>query len=47
MLDDKTDTQTYQNFIHALYAKYNLPHIAQYAQAGKELVEQCKVSKIT
>lgn len=38
------DRNIYQNFIHALYAKYNLPHIPEYAQAGKDIVERSKVT---
>lgn len=46
MFDNQVDTTTYQNFIHALYAHYDLPHIPEYALAGKDMVEQCKIQEI-
>ncbi len=39
MFDDKDDASKYQCFVHALYEKYGLPHIATYAQRGRALVE--------
>lgn len=43
MSDDEKDLTNYQNFMHAIYKKYNLPHIPEYAQAGKDLVDAAKV----
>jgi hypothetical protein len=39
MMHNGEDAQTYQNFIHALYKKYGLPHRADYAEQGYALVE--------
>lgn len=44
MCDDEKDLTNYQNFMHALYKKYDLPHISEYAQAGKDLVDVAKVN---
>jgi hypothetical protein len=43
MLDDKGDIEAYKNFSHALYHAHGLPCILENAQAGKNLVEQCRV----
>lgn len=43
MFDDATDRENYQNFVHALYKKYNLFYIPEYAEKGMELVEKCKL----
>lgn len=39
---DKTD---YQNFMHALYQKYGLPHIPDFAEAGKALLLNAKLTE--
>lgn len=44
MMDNGQDADTYQNFIHALYKKYNMPYIAAYAQQGEALVEESLIS---
>lgn len=44
MMDDEEDKNNYQNFVHALYKKYELPYIAEYAHAGAELLEKCLLS---
>jgi len=44
MFDDPIDTKSYRNFIHALYKKYNLPHISDYAVQGKELIDTCLIT---
>ncbi len=38
MCDDAQDAADYQNFSHALYKKLNLPHIPEYAAAGRHLL---------
>ena len=43
MLDDPEDTRTYKNFSHALYHAHGLPCIPESAQAGRHLVEQCRM----
>jgi hypothetical protein len=44
MMDNDEDRNNYQNFVHALYKKYELPYIAEYADAGAELLEKCLLS---
>ncbi len=44
MCDDEKDATNYQNFMHAIYKKYDLPHIPEYAQAGENLVATAKVN---
>jgi len=36
------DGEKYQNVVHAFYKKYGLPHDADFAQEGKELLEKCQ-----
>ena len=36
--DNKEDAQHYEDFIHALYKKFDLPHVPQYADAGNNLI---------
>lgn len=43
MMDDENDKNTYQNFMHALYKKLNLPYIPEYANGGKDLVESAQL----
>lgn len=43
MMDDPHDAADYQHFIHALYKKYDLPHIEAYAQEGQALLEASSV----
>jgi hypothetical protein len=44
MMDSETDANTYQNFLHALYKRLNLPFIENYAQLGENLLEQAKLN---
>lgn len=39
MIDDAKDKETYLRFIHALYKKYKLPYIPEYADKGAHLIE--------
>lgn len=39
---NKKDADHYQDFMHALFKKFDLPHIPKYADAGKDLVEVAK-----
>jgi hypothetical protein len=43
MMDNPQDAADYQHFIHALYKKYNLPYIEEYANQGQSLLESCRV----
>lgn len=43
MMDDPQDAAQYQHFVHALYKKYNLPHIEEYAQQGQALLEASRI----
>lgn len=45
MFDDKNDRETYTYFIHALYEKYNLPFIEEYANLGKEILKESELKK--
>jgi hypothetical protein len=40
-LDNQTDRQKYQACMHAIYKKYNLPYIEQYALEGEKYVPDC------
>lgn len=42
MMDDATDALNYQHFMHALYKKYGLPYIPDYAEKGLELITSAK-----
>jgi hypothetical protein len=44
MMDNEQDSNDYQNFIHAIYKKYDLPYVAVYAEQGESLVEACLVA---
>jgi hypothetical protein len=37
MMDNPEDAKKYLSFMHALYKKYELPYIPQYAKQGEEL----------
>ncbi len=39
-LGDGKDQEKYHQFLHAIYKKYNLPHIPEYAKQGKELARR-------
>ena len=41
MTDNLGDRCKYQQFVHALYKKLDLPYIAHYAEAGQGLLEAC------
>lgn len=46
MFDDEIDRKTYQNFIHAIYEKYDLQHNPKYAARGRHLLDQCLLKPI-
>lgn len=35
----------YQNFVHAVYKKYDLPHIEEYAKAGETEMEIAELTR--
>lgn len=39
--DNQIDAEKYTALMHALYQKYNLPHIPEYAHAGQQLMQSC------
>lgn len=41
--DNAQDAAKYQAFLHALYKKYSLPHIPEYAQQGHEVLQASKL----
>lgn len=43
MMDNPQDAADYQHFVHALYKKYSLPYIEEYANLGQSLLEACRV----
>lgn len=43
MMDDPQDAADYQHFIHALYKRYNLPYIEEYANQGQSLLEASRI----
>lgn len=45
--ESEYDKTNYQNTVHALYKKLNLPHITAYAKAGKSLLEKCHMHAST
>lgn len=40
MFDDAEDRNRYESFIHAIYKKYNLPHIPELAEKGAAIMEK-------
>jgi hypothetical protein len=40
-LSNNADRQNYQNILHAIYKRHNLPYITEYAQKGECLVKGC------
>lgn len=44
MMNNGQDAADYQNFIHAIYKKYNLPYIEAYAQQGQALVQAALIT---
>jgi hypothetical protein len=43
MFDDKNDHDRYEQFIHAIYERYQLQHDPELALKGKELLSLCKL----
>ena len=40
MYDDQEDANKYQCFMHAIYKKYNLPYIEEYASEGLKFIDE-------